>query len=151
VLPGRTRLIGRDGLDTLADVYLNGRWLGHTENMFRQYSWEVKDLLKKVRTSCAWFGGPVTYITAKQKKNRSLAAAISRVARTCARRPASSAGIGAPSCRPSASGKISAWKATATARFDDIYLRQRIEQDKDDANLAPCLAESAVDAGAAVI
>ena len=34
-----------DGLDTLADVYLNGKWLGHTENMFRQFSWDVKDLL----------------------------------------------------------------------------------------------------------
>ena len=35
-----------DGLDTLAEVYLNGKRLGNTENMFRQYRWDVKSLLK---------------------------------------------------------------------------------------------------------
>ncbi len=35
-----------DGLDTLATVSLNGRELGHAANMFRQYRWDVKPLLK---------------------------------------------------------------------------------------------------------
>jgi beta-mannosidase len=35
-----------DGLDTLATVSLNGRELGRTANMFRQYRWDVKPLLK---------------------------------------------------------------------------------------------------------
>ncbi|MCU0509476.1 MAG: glycoside hydrolase family 2 protein, partial [Anaerolineae bacterium] len=35
-----------DGLDTLATVTLNGRELGRTDNMFRQYRWDVKDLLR---------------------------------------------------------------------------------------------------------
>lgn len=35
-----------DGLDTLATVSLNGNELGHCANMFRQYCWEVKPLLK---------------------------------------------------------------------------------------------------------
>jgi len=35
-----------DGLDTLAVVYLNGKKLGDAENMFRQYRWEVRSLLK---------------------------------------------------------------------------------------------------------
>ena len=35
-----------DGLDTLATVLLNGQQLGHTDNMFRQYHWEVKELLQ---------------------------------------------------------------------------------------------------------
>ena len=30
-----------DGLDTLAAVRLNGHLLGKTDNMFRQYEWEV--------------------------------------------------------------------------------------------------------------
>jgi beta-mannosidase len=34
-----------DGLDTLADVRLNGKILGSTDNMFRSWEWEVKDLL----------------------------------------------------------------------------------------------------------
>jgi beta-mannosidase len=35
-----------DGLDTLATVFLNGRELGRAANMFRQYRWDVKSLLK---------------------------------------------------------------------------------------------------------
>ena len=35
-----------DGLDTLATVTLNGHVLGSTANMFRQYCWDVKPLLK---------------------------------------------------------------------------------------------------------
>jgi beta-mannosidase len=35
-----------DGLDTLATVTLNGQELGRTENMFRQYRWDVKALLR---------------------------------------------------------------------------------------------------------
>ena len=35
-----------DGLDTLATVTLNGHVLGSTANMFRQYRWDVKPLLK---------------------------------------------------------------------------------------------------------
>ncbi len=35
-----------DGLDTLATVTLNGHELGRTDNMFRQYRWDVKPWLK---------------------------------------------------------------------------------------------------------
>jgi beta-mannosidase len=35
-----------DGLDTLATVSLNGVILGSTANMFRQFRWDVKNLLK---------------------------------------------------------------------------------------------------------
>ncbi len=35
-----------DGLDTLATLTLNGQALGQTDNMFRQYRWEVKSLLR---------------------------------------------------------------------------------------------------------
>ncbi len=35
-----------DGLDTLASVSLNGSELGRAANMFRQYRWDVKPLLK---------------------------------------------------------------------------------------------------------
>jgi beta-mannosidase len=34
-----------DGIDTLATVVLNGHELGHTDNMFRQYEWEVKSII----------------------------------------------------------------------------------------------------------
>ncbi len=36
-----------DGLDTLAEVRLNGQELGKTENMFRQYRWPVDGLIRE--------------------------------------------------------------------------------------------------------
>lgn len=35
-----------EGIDTLADVFLNGKHLSKTENMFRAYEYEVKELLR---------------------------------------------------------------------------------------------------------
>ena len=40
-------LLRFEGIDTLADVFLNGEKLGHTENMHRTFEFEVKDLLKE--------------------------------------------------------------------------------------------------------
>ena len=39
-------LLRFEGIDTVADVFLNGEKLGHTENMHRTFEFEVKDLLK---------------------------------------------------------------------------------------------------------
>jgi beta-mannosidase len=56
-----------DGLDTIADVYLNGTYLGHAENMFRRWEWDVKKLLHEGNNELQIvFGSPVRYITAKQ-------------------------------------------------------------------------------------
>lgn len=56
-----------DGLDTLADVYLNGKFLGHAGNMFRCWEWPVKDLLQPDENEIrVVFGSPVRFITAKQ-------------------------------------------------------------------------------------
>jgi beta-mannosidase len=56
-----------DGLDTLATVSLNGHALGQTDNMFRQYRWEVKSLLRTEDNELIIaFASPVKYATAKQ-------------------------------------------------------------------------------------
>ena len=45
--PGcRTCFLLADGLDTLAEVSLNGKALGKTENMFRTYRWDVAGLVR---------------------------------------------------------------------------------------------------------
>ena len=36
-----------DGIDTFADIYLNGKFLGHTENMFLKYTFSVKGIVQK--------------------------------------------------------------------------------------------------------
>ncbi len=57
-----------DGLDTLAKVVLNGHELGQTNNMFRRYQWEVKELLntKGDNNLTITFASAVKYIREKQ-------------------------------------------------------------------------------------
>ena len=57
-----------DGLDTLATLTLNGTELGHTDNMFRQYQWEIKGLLnaRGINELVIHFDSPVKFITEKQ-------------------------------------------------------------------------------------
>ena len=56
-----------DGLDTLAEVFLNGQLLGKTDNMFRRWTWEVGSLLKAGGNELKIvFRAPVTFIKAKQ-------------------------------------------------------------------------------------
>lgn len=51
-----------DGLDTLATVTLNGQVLGKTDNMFRQYRWDVKPILKPGQNELhILFNSPVRY------------------------------------------------------------------------------------------
>ena len=40
-------LLRFEGIDTVADIFLNGEKLGYTENMHRTFEFEVKDLLKE--------------------------------------------------------------------------------------------------------
>ncbi len=56
-----------DGLDTLATVSLNGVVIGNAKNMFRQYRWDVKSLIKQGENDLrVTFDSPVGYITAQQ-------------------------------------------------------------------------------------
>ncbi|HEX2995690.1 MAG TPA: glycoside hydrolase family 2 protein, partial [Anaerolineales bacterium] len=56
-----------DGLDTIADVYLNGIYLGHAENMFRRWEWDVKKILHQGENELrVLFSSPVRFITARQ-------------------------------------------------------------------------------------
>ncbi len=56
-----------DGLDTLATVLLNGVELGKTDNMFRQYRWDVKSNLKVGENVLdIQFDSPVRYCAEKQ-------------------------------------------------------------------------------------
>jgi len=60
-----------DGLDTLATVSLNGRELGRAENMFRQYRWDVKPLLKAGENDLLiMFESPVRFAAAQQAIRR---------------------------------------------------------------------------------
>lgn len=58
-----------DGLDTLATVTLNGSLLGRAGNLFRQYRWDVRQLLHAEDASelRITFASPVRYASEKQK------------------------------------------------------------------------------------
>jgi beta-mannosidase len=56
-----------DGLDTLAEVWLNDHLLGRTDNMFRQWSWEVNKFLHPGKNSLhILFHSPVAYVRSRQ-------------------------------------------------------------------------------------
>lgn len=56
-----------DGLDTLADVYINGVLLGHANNMFRRWEWNVKDVLRSGENEIkVYFEAPLRYVAGKQ-------------------------------------------------------------------------------------
>ena len=60
-----------DGLDTLAEVRLNGKILGKTANQFRQWRWEIKDLLVAGENTLeVYFYGPSAFVAAEQKRRR---------------------------------------------------------------------------------
>ena len=58
-----------EGLDTVADVYLNGELLGQSLNMHRVWEYEVQSLLKKgENTLRVVFHSPLNYIAEAYKK-----------------------------------------------------------------------------------
>ncbi|MBK9928067.1 MAG: glycoside hydrolase family 2 protein [Anaerolineales bacterium] len=68
VLKEEKQFLVCDGLDTLAEVSLNGKLLGKTDNMYRQWTWGVTSAFKETNELSIIFRGPVAYVTAKQKE-----------------------------------------------------------------------------------
>lgn len=46
VTPGKRALLRFEGIDTVADVYLNGEKIGHAENMLIEHEFDVTDILR---------------------------------------------------------------------------------------------------------
>lgn len=57
-------------LDTLADVYVNGKNIASVKNINRHYAWNIRDILKVGENSLRiYFHSPLLYIANKHKKN----------------------------------------------------------------------------------
>ena len=57
------------GLDTLAEIRLNAEKIAFTDNMFRSWTFEVKDILKEGGNDLSiTFFSPVNYVAARQKE-----------------------------------------------------------------------------------
>lgn len=62
-----------DGVDTLADLYLNGTLLGNTYNMHREWEFEVKDILKEKENLLeVQFHSPIRYMEEQVEKYGSI-------------------------------------------------------------------------------
>lgn len=105
-----------DGLDTLADVRLNGELLGSADNMFRTWRWDVTDRLRPGPNDLAVTFRSAVRRGAELESVRHLDTVANQLpgAPTCARRRVTSVGIGGPSCRISDSGRAPDWRAGAS-------------------------------------
>lgn len=115
-----------DGLDTLAEVTLNGQLLGKTDNMFRQYRWEVKASLREGENELAiLFRSPVQYITAKQAECPMRGPAQSIHGGPYLRKaPCQFGWDWGPQLPPIGIWKEVRLEGRSVARLDDVHLRQ---------------------------
>ncbi len=61
------RFLVCDGLDTLAEVFLNGKLLGKTDNQFRSWRWEASQVLSEGQNELLiLFHSPLAFIRARQ-------------------------------------------------------------------------------------
>ena len=64
-------LLRFEGIDTLADVFLNGKLLGHADNMHRTWEYDVKEVLcVGENTLSVEFHSPTEYIRERYAKRR---------------------------------------------------------------------------------
>ncbi|GAB4489372.1 MAG: glycoside hydrolase family 2 TIM barrel-domain containing protein [Anaerolineales bacterium] len=131
-----------DGLDTVADVYVNGTYLGHAENMFRQWKWPVKALLNAGENEVRIvFGSPVRYITTRQAQLPLTGGGDIPGGPHLRKAPCHWGWDWGPKLPP-----IGIWKdirlEAFSARLEDVHLRQQFEDDGSVTVTADVTAES---------
>ncbi|MBN1311132.1 MAG: glycoside hydrolase family 2 protein [Anaerolineae bacterium] len=120
-----------DGLDTLAEVMLNGQPLGKAGNMFRQYRWEVTDLLQDGENQLLIdFPSPVAYAVSRQAE-RPLKTVNQFVdgGPYLRKAPCQFGWDWGPSLAPIGIWQDIRLEGCSTARLDDIHLRQQHSDD----------------------
>jgi len=118
-----------DGLDTLGQVALNGVTLGRFENMYRQYQWEVKSLLKEGKNSLVFtFDSPVQYAKDHEEKySLSGVQSWSIMGGPYLRKAPSHFGWDwGPMLAPVGIWKDLRLEGYSTARLNDVHLRQQL-------------------------
>ena len=120
-----------DGLDTLAQVTLNGQLVGKTDNMFRQYRWDVKPLLRREGEDelVILFRSPVQYITAKQAERPMHGVTQAIPGGPYLRKAGCQFGWDwGPQLPPIGVWKLIRLEGRSVARLDDVHLRQHHEE-----------------------
>jgi beta-mannosidase len=119
-----------DGLDTLAELTLNGRAIGGAENMFRQYAWEVKPLLREGDNELRIvFRSPLQYIAARQAERPLQGVSQAIPGGPYLRKaPCQFGWDWGPQLPPIGIWKEIRLEGRSVARWDDVRLRQRHEE-----------------------
>jgi beta-mannosidase len=120
-----------DGLDTLADVTLNGQFLGHAENMFRRYRWNVtQHLVEGDNQVRIVFLAPTAYIRDKQAEQPLAGPSHSIPGGPHLRKAPSQFGWDwGPKLPPIGIWQSIRLEGYSVARLDDVHLRQHHADD----------------------
>jgi beta-mannosidase len=115
-----------EGLDTLAEVTLNGRLLGKADNMFRCWSWEVTGLLKKGENKLSiLFRAPVSFIKARQAEKPLLGGGDIPGGPHLRKAPCQWGWDWGPKLPPIGIWKEIRLEGYSQARLEDVHIRQK--------------------------
>ena len=119
-----------DGLDTLADVTLNSQLVGHAENMFRRYRWDVTSLLVEGENELRiFFPSPAAYIRNRQEEQPLMSPSQSIPGGPYLRKaPCQFGWDWGPQLPPIGIWQDIRLEGYSVARLDDVHLRQRHAQ-----------------------
>jgi beta-mannosidase len=116
-----------DGLDTLSEVYVNGTLLGRTDNMYRQYRWDVKPLLK-AKGNEIWIKFPSTVRFAQAMQSKRKMAGVSQAidgGPQVRKAPCQFGWDWGPMLPPIGIWKDLRLEGYTTARIEEAHLRQK--------------------------
>ncbi len=133
-----------DGLDTLAKVTLNGETVGHADNMFRCYRWDVKPLLVEGENELhIRFSSPVAYIRARQAEQPLISPSQSIPGGPHIRKaPCQFGWDWGPQLPPIGIWKDIRLEGHSVARLDDVHVRQHHANNANVAGSGPPDARS---------
>jgi len=116
-----------DGLDTLAELSLNGEVLGKAENMFRQYRFDLKLLLRAGENQLSIkFASPVRYCAQHQALEPMVGVSQALVGSPHLRKaPCQFGWDWGPQLPPIGIWKDLRLEAWSEARLEDVHLRQK--------------------------
>ncbi|MFN3335200.1 MAG: glycoside hydrolase family 2 protein, partial [Caldilinea sp.] len=116
-----------DGLDTLAEVMINGQLVGAANNMFRRYTWDVRHLLSEGNNELMIkFRSPVRFITTENAKRplRGVTQAIAGGPHL-RKAPCQFGWDWGPQLPPIGVWKDIRLEGRSGARLEDVHLRQK--------------------------
>ncbi len=155
-----------DGLDTLAEVSINGKALGSTENMFRRYAWDVTEAVVAGENEArVLLHGPAPLIRERQAEEPLIGPTHSLPGGPHIRKaPCQFGWDWGPKLPPVGIWKDVRLEGYTAARLDDVHLRQHhddgevalsvdltVERWREDAELKAALTVTAPDGEALAV